>query len=106
MKRNVEINGTSPMNDILGAITGPWSCDTINGWNVLWLSERCSFWSIWAEKGKYQLPKKVDKTLVCKTYNQDGTLGFSFLRIGDTSIQFPKNCYAEVTVFKTAEKDK
>ena len=52
------------MNDVLGAITGPWSCDTINGW------------------------------------------GFSFLRIGDTSIQFPKNCYAEVTVFKTAEKDK
>lgn len=105
MKRNVEINGTSPMNDILGALTGPWSSSTINEWKVTWLSSKCCIWSRWTKKGGCLLPKKAEKTLMCKVFNIDGSVGCKFIKIGESSIAFDKECYAEILILEDDENE-
>ena len=97
LQRNVQINGTSPMNDILGALDGIWSSSTVNGWNDIHISSRFEIWNRWCDaSGSYLLPRTADKTLMAKIFNNDGTVTCSVVKIGQAAIWVSKPCYVEI----------
>jgi len=97
--RNVQINGTSPLQDVLSAIDGIWASTVINEWNDIHVSSRLEIWNRWCNKsGSYLLPRKATSTLMAKIYNNDGTVSCSVIKIGQEAISVSKPCFIEVMV--------
>lgn len=98
-KRNIQINGTSPKDDVLAAIDGTWSSTLINGWKVIHLSGRLETWQFMCnEPGSYLLPRKLDEVAIAKIYNSDGSTSCQIIKIQQEAIQFSKPCFVEVTI--------
>lgn len=99
--RNIEINGTSPKEDILAALTGIWSVTEVNGWTVVHISGKLEQWYRWCNTASsYLLPRKTEVTLMAKIFNNDGTVSCSTIRIGEKALQVTKPCYVEIMVPK------
>jgi len=99
--RNVEINGTSPKEDVLAALTGVWSRSNKNGWLVIHLSNRFELWQRWcSEAGSILLPREAEITLMAKVYNNDGSTQGKVVKIGDEGIKVSMPCYIEILVAK------
>ena len=99
LQRNVQINETSPMTDILAAVDGIWSSNEVNGWNDVHISSRLEIWNRWCNaSGSYLLPRTADKTLMAKVFNNDGTVTCSVVKIGQKAIRVTKPCYVEIVI--------
>lgn len=97
--RNVEINGTSPIEDILAALTGVWSKTEINGWAVIHLSCRLEIWQKWCNKAEtILLPRTAETTMMAKVFNNDGSVAGKLIKIGDKALKVTKPCYLEILV--------
>jgi len=97
--RNVQINGTSPLQDVLSAIDGIWSSTVINDWYDIHISSRLEIWNRWCnEKGSYLLPRVASNTLMAKIFNNDGSVSCSVIQIGQAAISVSKPCYIEVMI--------
>jgi len=97
--RNVEINGTSPQQDLLSALDGVWASSRINDWDVTHVSSRLEIWQRWCNSpGSYLLPRKAENTLMLKIYNNDGSTACKVVKIGDVGVKVDKPCFLEITI--------
>ena len=99
-KRNVQINATSPKEDVLAALTGKWSSTVINGWSVIHISDRYEYWRIICQNaGSYMLPRCVDEITVAKVFNyEDGTVSCIPIKLQQKAIKVTKPCMVEVVI--------
>lgn len=97
---NVVINGTSPMADILAALTGTWSSTVINNWEVIHLSDRLEFWQlVCKEAGSYMLPRKLDKVALAKIYEYGtGDCKCKLIKLHEQAIKVDQPCVIEVII--------
>jgi len=97
--RNVQINATSPKEDVLSAITGRWSSSIINGWSVIHISDRIELWHIMCEEpGTFLLPRELDSVTIAKIFNTDGTVTCQPILLKQKAINVPKACLVEVMI--------
>lgn len=96
--RNAVITGTSPSEDIWGALTGTWSERDVNGWHIV---ATPFFMAITGKlnAGSHVLPVKVDRVAAMLLTDGDGNVTAQVVRPGDTVVAVEAECLASLTLF-------
>ena len=98
--RNAVITANSPIEDVLGVLTGVWNeYDTGLGkkWHVV-KTPFCVQVSGVFEAGRNELPFAPVRTCALVWTAKD-SCGSVVLRVGETGFTIPENAYCEVTMF-------
>ena len=95
---NIDINNGSNINDVIQAITGEWSTDRINDWDILRMG-KFEFWkTVVNEAGYSLLPFKVKSTEVIKIYYEDNTFETAIINLNSTNIYVAKPAIMECII--------
>lgn len=98
--RSGVINANSPMQDVLGVLTGIWT-ETNIGPNKEWHICKTPFFihmDAVLQKGRNELPIAPQKTCALYWTAKDSS-GSVVCRVGQTGFDLPENAYVEITMF-------
>lgn len=94
------INGTSPMSDVLGVLTGVWGTFK-RGPKHEWLVTKCPFFvhmEATLPEGTHQLPIAPNSTKALYWTSRDQS-GAIVIKAGQTSFTLSVSSYVEMTIF-------
>jgi len=95
---NIDINNGSNINDVIQAITGEWSTDRINDWDILRMGKFELWKTVVLEAGYSLLPFKVKSTEVIKIYYEDNTFETAIINLNSTNIYVAKPAIIECII--------
>ena len=98
--RSGVINANSPMQDVLGVLTGIWN-QYKAGPNKEWTRVKCPLFvhmDAVLQKGRNELPIAPQKTCALYWTAKDSS-GSVVCRVGQTGFELPENAYVEITMF-------
>lgn len=95
---NIDINNGSNINDVIQAITGEWSTDRINDWDILRMGKFELWKTVVLEAGNILLPFKVKSTEVIKIYYEDNTFETAIINLNSTNIYVAKPAIMECII--------
>ena len=95
---NIDINNGSNINDVIQAITGEWSTDRINDWDILRMGKFELWKTVVNEAGYSLLPFKVKSTEVIKIYYEDNTFETAIINLNSTNIYVAKPAIMECII--------
>lgn len=98
--RSGVINGSSPMSDVLGVLTGVWGTYK-RGVNNEWLVTKCP-WFVHMEAtlqpGRQELPMAPKTTKALYWTSKDGS-GSLIIKAGETGFDLPSAAFVETTFY-------
>ena len=97
---NIDINKGSNVNDIIQAISGEWSNDKINDWDILRMGKFEIWKTVVNEAGNKLLPFKVNSTEVIKIYYEDNTFESVIINVNSTNVYVAKPAVMECIIIK------
>ena len=95
---NTDINNGSNLNDVIQAITGEWSTDRINDWDILRMGKFEIWKTVVTEAGNKLLPFKVKSTEVIKIYYEDNTFETAIINLNSTNVYIAKPAIMECII--------
>ena len=100
--RSGVINSNSPMQDVLGILTGIWNYYK-GGANKEWTIVKCPLFihmEAVLEAGRHELPIAPNSTKALHWTSKDSSGGV-VIRAGETGFTIPQNAFCEITMFGT-----
>lgn len=104
--RNAIINANSPMQDVLGVLTGIWN-QYKAGANKEWTIVKCPLFIHMegvVEAGRNELPFAPNSTKALYWTSKDGS-GSVIIRAGEKGFTVPENAFCEITIYGNGGND-
>lgn len=98
--RSGVINSNSPMQDVLGILTGIWN-QYKAGANKAWTVVKCPLFIHMEgvmEAGRNELPMAPNSTQSLSWTSKESS-GRVIIRAGETGFEIPANAFCEITIF-------
>lgn len=104
--RNAIINANSPMQDVLGILTGIWNHYKA-GANKEWTIVKCPLYvhmEAVLNAGRHELPFAPNSTKALYWTSKDSS-GSVIIRAGEKGFTVPENAFCEITIYGNGGND-
>lgn len=104
--RNAIINANSPMQDVLGVLTGIWN-QYKAGANKEWTIVKCPLFvhmEAVLNAGRHELPIAPNSTKALYWTSKDSS-GSVIIRAGEKGFTVPENAFCEITIYGNGGND-